>query len=92
MRRVEPAGTLVGHIAVPGDKSISHRALLLGAAADGESQFTGFGASANTPDPESVPVQVDLGSKSAYRRGGRERVSGGTEARKLALAVGGGAQ
>jgi hypothetical protein len=29
--KVEPAGTLVGHIAVPGDKSISHRAVLIGA-------------------------------------------------------------
>ena len=29
--KVEPAGTLAGHIAVPGDKSISHRAVLIGA-------------------------------------------------------------
>ena len=46
--KVDPAGALVGHIAVPGDKSISHRAVLLGAVADGESRFTGFGASADT--------------------------------------------
>src|SRR3954464_7079459 len=45
---VEPAVALRGDIAVPGDKSISHRALLLGAVADGESRFTGFGASADT--------------------------------------------
>src|SRR3954469_10857350 len=45
---VEPAVSLRGDIAVPGDKSISHRALLLGAVADGESRFTGFGASADT--------------------------------------------
>ena len=31
--KVEPAGALVGHIAVPGDKSISHRAVLIGAIA-----------------------------------------------------------
>ena len=37
-----------GDIAVPGDKSISHRALLLGAIADGESEIEGFGASADT--------------------------------------------
>ena len=29
--RVEPAAALDGHLAVPGDKSISHRSLLLGA-------------------------------------------------------------
>ena len=45
---VEPAVSLRGDIAVPGDKSISHRALLFGAVADGESRFTGFGASADT--------------------------------------------
>jgi 3-phosphoshikimate 1-carboxyvinyltransferase len=46
--RVEPAGALVGHIAVPGDKSISHRALLIGALADGETRVRGFGRSADT--------------------------------------------
>ena len=45
---VEPAVSLHGDIAVPGDKSISHRALLIGSVADGESRFTGFGASADT--------------------------------------------
>ena len=46
--RIEPAAALVGGIAVPGDKSISHRAALLGAVSDGESDFTGFGASEDT--------------------------------------------
>jgi len=39
---VQPAGPLHGHIRVPGDKSISHRALLLGALADGASRVSGF--------------------------------------------------
>ena len=47
---------------------------------------------ANTPDRESLPVQVDLGAESTHRRGGRERVDGGAEALEPALAVGGGAQ
>ena len=34
--KVEPAGTLVGHIAVPGDKSISHRAVLIGSEDEAE--------------------------------------------------------
>lgn len=39
---------LVGHIAVPGDKSISHRAVLLAAICAGETQIAGFGRSADT--------------------------------------------
>jgi len=37
-----------GHIAVPGDKSVSHRAVLLGAIATGETAVRGFGRSADT--------------------------------------------
>jgi 3-phosphoshikimate 1-carboxyvinyltransferase len=39
---VQPAGPLHGHIRVPGDKSISHRALLLSALADGTGHVSGF--------------------------------------------------
>ena len=46
--KVEPAGALVGHIAVPGDKSISHRAVLIGALCEGETRVQGFGRSADT--------------------------------------------
>jgi 3-phosphoshikimate 1-carboxyvinyltransferase len=46
--RVEPVTRLVGHIAVPGDKSISHRAVLLGALCESETRVTGFGRSADT--------------------------------------------
>jgi 3-phosphoshikimate 1-carboxyvinyltransferase len=61
---VEPAVSLRGDIAVPGDKSISHRALLLGAVADGESRFTGFGTSADTLSTaaamRALGAEVDL--------------------------------
>jgi 3-phosphoshikimate 1-carboxyvinyltransferase len=46
--RIEPAASLRGHIAVPGDKSVSHRSVLLGAIADGETTVRGFGRSADT--------------------------------------------
>jgi 3-phosphoshikimate 1-carboxyvinyltransferase len=46
--RVEPVAAVRGDIAVPGDKSISHRALLVAALAEGESEIRGFGASADT--------------------------------------------
>ena len=37
-----PAGTLRGEVVVPGDKSVSHRAIMLSALADGVSHVTGF--------------------------------------------------
>ncbi len=40
-RRAEPSAPLVGEVAVPGDKSISHRALLLAALGDGSSRVIG---------------------------------------------------
>ncbi len=46
--RIEPAARLRGDLAVPGDKSISHRALLLAAIADGESEIRGLGRSADS--------------------------------------------
>jgi 3-phosphoshikimate 1-carboxyvinyltransferase len=46
--RVEPAAALAGDLELPGDKSISHRVLLVGALADGTSEARGFGASADT--------------------------------------------
>jgi 3-phosphoshikimate 1-carboxyvinyltransferase len=46
--RIEPAAALVGHVGVPGDKSISHRAVLIGALAEGETRVEGFGRSEDT--------------------------------------------
>ncbi len=46
--RVEPAAAVIGHVAVPGDKSISHRAVLIGSIAEGETHVTGFGRSGDT--------------------------------------------
>jgi 3-phosphoshikimate 1-carboxyvinyltransferase len=39
---VTPAAEVSGVLRVPGDKSISHRALMLGAIADGATRITGF--------------------------------------------------
>jgi 3-phosphoshikimate 1-carboxyvinyltransferase len=46
--KVEPAGAVSGHIGVPGDKSISHRAVLVGAVCEGETRIAGFGRSEDT--------------------------------------------
>ena len=43
-----PGVALTGRIAVPGDKSISHRAVMLGAIAEGDTHIRGFLDSADT--------------------------------------------
>jgi 3-phosphoshikimate 1-carboxyvinyltransferase len=42
---VRPAASVQGELSVPGDKSISHRALMLGGIAAGQTQISGFLAS-----------------------------------------------
>ena len=45
--RVRPQRTVGGELRVPGDKSISHRAMMLGGVADGVTEVEGFLASAD---------------------------------------------
>ena len=40
--RLQPGGRLQGRMRVPGDKSISHRSIMLGALADGVTEISGF--------------------------------------------------
>ncbi len=40
--RVAPGGRIAGELTIPGDKSISHRALMLGALAQGDTEISGF--------------------------------------------------
>ncbi|WP_339805137.1 bifunctional prephenate dehydrogenase/3-phosphoshikimate 1-carboxyvinyltransferase [uncultured Marinobacter sp.] len=40
--RLQPGGSITGDIRVPGDKSISHRSIMLGALADGITEVQGF--------------------------------------------------
>ena len=71
--RVEPAATVRGDLAVPGDKSISHRALLLASVADGESEISGFGAS---DDTLATAAAVQALGASVEIEGERVRVAG----------------
>jgi 3-phosphoshikimate 1-carboxyvinyltransferase len=61
--RVEPAVRIDGHIGVPGDKSISHRAVLIGALTEGETLVRCFGRSADTESTlgvvRALGVRVD---------------------------------
>lgn len=45
---VGPSGGLTGELDVPGDKSVSHRAVMLGSLAEERVTVTGFGPSADT--------------------------------------------
>jgi 3-phosphoshikimate 1-carboxyvinyltransferase len=59
--RVEPAARIDGHIAVPGDKSVSHRALLIGAIAEGETLVRNWGRSADTESTLEVVRALGAG-------------------------------
>ena len=50
-RTLEGGGSLQGIVKVPGDKSISHRALILGSIAEGQTTISGF---LNSEDPIST--------------------------------------
>jgi 3-phosphoshikimate 1-carboxyvinyltransferase len=70
---VEPAVSVRGDLAVPGDKSISHRGLLLAAVADGQSRLRRLGISADTLSTvgalRSLGAEVDLDGDEAVVRG-----------------------
>jgi 3-phosphoshikimate 1-carboxyvinyltransferase len=61
--KVAPAAALAGHVRVPGDKSLSHRALLLGGIADGDVRVEGWGRSGDTESTlaamRALGVEVD---------------------------------
>jgi 3-phosphoshikimate 1-carboxyvinyltransferase len=72
---VEPSALKSGSITVPGDKSISHRALMLGAIADGETNVSGFLAGedclATLAALRAMGIEIDQSSDTALRiRGG----------------------
>jgi 3-phosphoshikimate 1-carboxyvinyltransferase len=46
--KIDPAVSVVGHVGVPGDKSISHRAVMFGALGEGETHVHGFGRGGDT--------------------------------------------
>jgi 3-phosphoshikimate 1-carboxyvinyltransferase len=79
--RVEPAAAVEGHVAVPGDKSISHRAVLVGAVCQGETRIEGWGRSADT---ESTLAAVRALGVEVEERGPDELVVHGRGLRGLA--------
>jgi 3-phosphoshikimate 1-carboxyvinyltransferase len=55
-----PGGPLRGSIDVPGDKSVSHRALMLAAIADGSSRITGFLEGEDTRATAAILAQLGV--------------------------------
>lgn len=55
-----PGAALCGELRVPGDKSISHRALMLTALADGTSTITGFLDSTDTHATAAILTQMGV--------------------------------
>src|SRR5688572_15573051 len=75
-----PSGPLAGIAAIPGDKSCSHRALILGALADGETRITGL---LESDDVMATGLAVEaFGAK--IERAGEEWVVHGAEWRSPA--------
>ena len=71
--RARKSGSLNGVAAIPGDKSCSHRALILGALAEGETRICGLSDSA---DVAATARAVEALGATVVRDGGECRVMG----------------
>ena len=93
--KIEPAAAISGHFGVPGDKSISHRAALFNAIADGEALVENFlrGADcllayAERAAQDGRALALAAGDSTLYILGVRVRMAsprtgGGIHRRKL---------
>jgi 3-phosphoshikimate 1-carboxyvinyltransferase len=72
MTRFDPAGALTGELRPPPDKSVTHRAALIGAMADGPTRITGYLDSADTRATlrAVAAVGADVREGEADDRGG----------------------
>ncbi len=71
---IKPVFTLRGDVQVPGDKSVSHRAVMLGALADGETEIDNFlfgdDCFSTIHVVQSLGVKVHIGKDRVVVRGG----------------------
>ncbi len=73
-RVITPAANVEGSVALPGDKSISHRYAMLAALADGRSRFENFSAAADCASTLACLRQAGVRIK---HEGGRVEITGG---------------
>jgi 3-phosphoshikimate 1-carboxyvinyltransferase len=75
--RIEPAGRVRGTFTLPGDKSISHRAALFGAMAEGETRVSNFGSAADCASTlaclRGLGVEIARDGDRVVIRGGLDR-------------------
>ena len=74
--KIEPAASVRGTFTLPGDKSISHRAAILGAMAEGETRVSNFSEAA---DCASTLACLRVLGVSVEREGARVTIRGGLE-------------
>ena len=87
---VKPATRLRGGLDLPGDKSISHRALMLGLLAEGESRIEGAGDGADVRSTAGVAVALGASVERVRGNGGNvdyRIVSPGDEALRAPAAT-----
>ena len=87
---VLPATRLRGELGLPGDKSISHRALMLGLLAEGESRIEGAGDGADVRSTAGVAAALGASVERARGNGGNvdyRIVSPGDEALRAPAAT-----
>jgi 3-phosphoshikimate 1-carboxyvinyltransferase len=73
--KLAPARRIKGQIRFPGDKSISHRAALIAALADGQSEISNFSTARDCA--ATLACLRDLGVAVEHRDNGKIRISGG---------------
>ena len=81
MTRFAPAGPLRGSLRPPADKSISHRAALIAAMGEGETEVTGYLSAADTRSTlgaiEALGAKVEIGQKDGLGGEGESADRGG---------------
>ncbi len=65
---ISPAGAIHGQITLPGDKSISHRALMLAAIAEGNSLITGLATGADVRSTRTCLQQLGVAIEATPTR------------------------
>ena len=79
-RLIEPANKMYGELSLPGDKSIWHRALIIGAISEGETEIVGKPAGNDVLSTESCLKQ--LGIKISRENGRTVVLGNGTKGLK----------
>jgi 3-phosphoshikimate 1-carboxyvinyltransferase len=84
LAKIEPARAVRGTFTLPGDKSISHRAAIVGAMADGLTRVRNFGSAADCASTLACLRGLGIAIR---REGGAVVIEGGLQAWRAPAAV-----